>query len=176
MEKLVLVDEKDKIIGYGDKLECHLGKGALHRAFSIYVFNKKNRLLLQKRSKTKLLWPLYWSNTCCSHPLENEDFKRAGQRRLREEMGFSCPLKIVGKFQYRAVFKKVGSENEVLTILAGKYDGKVKPAAEEVVDWRWIEIADLKKEIKQNPSGFTPWFKLVLKKIFPNAQRLKILS
>ncbi len=167
-EKLVLVDKKDRVIGFEDKLKCHLGKGALHRAFSIYIFNKKNQLLIQRRSKLKLLWPFYWSNTCCGHPRKNEDFGTAGKRRLREEMGFFCPLKIVGKFQYRAVFEKVGSENEVLTILAGEYDGQIKPCPKEVADWRWIEMEDLKKEISQNPSNFTPWFKIALKKVFKN--------
>lgn len=174
-EKLILVDEKDGVIGFEDKLKCHLGKGVLHRAFSVYIFNKKNQLLIQKRSGLKLLWPSYWSNACCSHPRKNEDIGTAGERRLREEMGFSCSLSIVGKFNYRAVFGKIGSENEALTVLAGRYDGLIKPDAKEVADWRWVGLEDLRREIGQNPSDFTPWLKLTLKKVFQNGEKFKIL-
>lgn len=175
-EKLVLVDKKDRLIGFGKKLKCHLGKGVLHRAFSIYIFNKRNQLLIQKRSKSKLLWPLYWSNTCCSHPRENEDFEEAGERRLEEELGFSCPLRLAGKFQYQASFKKIGSENEICFILLGRYNGKIKPNPKEVADWRWLGMKKLGKEISQNPSNFTPWFKISLKKVFKDGKKLKILS
>lgn len=175
IENLVLVNKKDEGVGLAEKLQCHLGKGILHRAFSVYIFNKQNQLLIQKRSKLKLLWPLYWSNTCCSHPREREEMVSAGQRRLKEEMGFSCPLKIVGKFQYRVAFGGAGSENEVLTIAAGRYDDKVKIDPKEVADWRWLDLKNLKKEIKEDPTNFTPWFKMALKKFFFNG-KVKNLS
>ena len=174
-EKLVLVNEEDKTIGFEDKLKCHLGKGLLHRAFSIYIFNNQNQLLIQKRSKWKLLWPLYWSNSCCSHPRKNESYKNAAQRRLKEELGFTCSLTVIDKFQYHASFKDIGSENEICAILIGKYNGKVKPNPKEVADWRWIEIEKLKQEMAQNPSKFTPWFKIGLKRILSNAKKFKIL-
>lgn len=175
IENLVLVNERDEAIGLAEKLRCHLDKGILHRAFSVYVFNKWNQLLLQKRSDLKLLWPLFWSNTCCSHPQEKEEIVAAGQRRLKEEMGFSCPLKIVGKFQYQAVFGKIGSENEVLTIAVGQYDGEIKADPKEVSAFRWVGLKDLKKEIEQNTADFTPWFKMALNKIFFNG-KIKNLS
>ena len=81
MVKLVVVNKNDEKIGLEDKLKCHLGKGILHRAFSIFIFNNKNQLLIQKRNKLKLLWPLYWSNTCCSHP----SIKKSSEKIVRED-------------------------------------------------------------------------------------------
>ena len=92
-EKLILVDKDDNVLGYKDKLSCHEGDGILHRAFSIFIFNKKKQLLLQKRSDQKLLWPLFWSNSCCSHPRQGEDYETAIHRRLKEELNIDTELK-----------------------------------------------------------------------------------
>ena len=165
MVKLIIVNKNDEKIGLEDNLKCHLGKGILHRAFSVFVFNNKNQLLIQKRSKLKLLWPLYWSNTCCSHPLDGELYEESGKKRLKEEMGFSCFLKIITKFYYQASYKNIGSENEIDTILIGKYNGTIKPNSKEVADYKWIDIDELQKDIKKNPSKYTPWFKIALKLI-----------
>lgn len=159
MEKLIVVDKQDKILGYESWEKCHSLKGILHRAFSIFVFNKKGEILLQKRSKYKKLWPLYWSNTCCSHPRENEDIVKVGERRLKEEFGFTTKLGVLYKFCYRAVYKKIGSENELCYVLIGKYDGKVKPDKKEIADYKWVSLNYLKKDLSQNPDDYTPWFK-----------------
>jgi isopentenyl-diphosphate delta-isomerase len=87
MVKLIIVNKNDEKIGLEDKLKCHLGKGILHRAFSVFVFNNKNQLLIQKRSKLKLLWPLYWSNTCCSHPLDGELYEESGKKKNKRRNG-----------------------------------------------------------------------------------------
>ena len=101
-----MVDSDDNILGYKSKLECHQGKGILHRAFSIFIFNFSGELLLQQRSAQKLLWPSFWSNSCCSHPRPGEDIEEAAHRRLQEELGFDCPLQEVFSFTYKVFFLK----------------------------------------------------------------------
>src|SRR3989339_119662 len=99
---LILVDKRDNILGYEIKEKCHEGPGLLHRAFSIFIFNDKDELFIQKRSKAKLLWPRYWSNTCCSHPRIGESYIQGANRRLVEECGFGTELKYLSKFHYCA--------------------------------------------------------------------------
>jgi len=166
MRKIIIVNKKDEIIGYENKEKCHKGKGILHRAFSVYLFNNKGQLLIQKRSKLKRLWPLYWANSCCSHPRRNEDYIKAGERRLKEELGFTCSLKIVDKFQYRARYKRIGSENEICAILVGSYDynGKIKPNPKEVAGWKWVNPYKLKEDFRKNPDKYTPWLKIGLRR------------
>ncbi len=164
MRKLLLVNKKDKVIGLETKEKCHQGKGILHRAFSVYVFNDKGQLLIQKRSKYKPLWPLYWANTCCSHPRKGEDYVKAGKRRLKEELGFACPLKMIDKFQYQAKYKDVGSENEICAILVGKYNGKIKASPKETADWKWVDIDKLQNDFNKNPDKYAPWLKIGLKR------------
>ena len=98
-EQLILVDDHDREIGFKAKADCHTGKGVLHRAFSIFVFNSDNELLLQQRSPSKMLWPGYWSNTCCSHPRRGEAMATAVTRRLEQELGFTCPLEYLVQVQ-----------------------------------------------------------------------------
>jgi len=162
MKKLILVNKKDKVVGFETKEKCHQGKGILHRAFSIYLFNNKGQLLIQQRSKFKKLWPLYWANTCCSHPRQDESYVKAGERRLKEEFGFSCFLKMVDKFQYQAKYKDVGSENEMCAVLVGECDGKVKANPKEIADWKWVDIDKLQDDFKRNPDKYAPWFKIGL--------------
>ena len=164
--KIIIVDENDNQLGLKDKLKCHLGQGILHRAFSVFIFNSKRELLLQKRSKRKMLWPFYWTNTCCSHPRENEGYEAAARRRLKEEMGFSCPLKLLGKFQYRANYKNIGSENELCSVLVGKYNGKISVNPREVAEFKWVNFEQLKKDVAENKDKYTPWFKMELEKFF----------
>lgn len=165
MIKLILVNKKGKVIGYEDKKKCHLGYGILHRAFSIYVLNNKNQLLIQKRSDLKMLWPLHWSNTCCSHPLKGLNYQRTLKKRLKEEMGFTCSLRVIDKLYYQANYKKVGAEHELCDIVIGRYNGKVAPNQKEVADWQWLGLNWLMKDIKQHPDIYTPWFKIGLKKV-----------
>jgi len=165
VDKVVLVDKNDKPLGLRDKTECHLGKGILHRAFSVFVFNK-DRVLLQQRSSEKFLWPLYWTNTCCSHPLPEESYKQAAQRRLKEEMGFVCAVQKIGAFQYQASYKDKGSENEVCAVLRGEYNGEVSADPKEVAAWKWVDFKELKKDVKLSPGKYTPWFKMEIDKFF----------
>ncbi len=157
---VVLVDEKDNQIGLEEKIKAHLEKGRLHRAFMIFIFNEKGELLLQKRSKNKMLWPLYWDCTCASHPFEKEEYIEAGKRRLKEELGFSCSLSYLTKFCYQAEYKKVGSENEICALLIGSYSSIIKENPEEVEEIKWISLPELRKKINNNPADFTPWLKI----------------
>jgi isopentenyl-diphosphate delta-isomerase len=159
---LVVVDKNDKVLGYKTKEECHRVKGRLHRAFSIFIFSKAGQLLLQKRSNKKLLWPLVWSNSCCSHPQKGEDIKIASQKRLKEELGFNCPLKFLGKNLYKSTFGKVGSEEEITYVFKGEYNGEIRFSEEEVQSIRWLNLKKLKTEIKNKPENFTPWLKSIL--------------
>ncbi len=164
-EPLILVNEQDEVVGYLDKASCHVGDGVLHRAFSIFIFNDKGELLLQQRSDQKWLWPLFWSNSCCSHPRKGEDMETAIHRRLQEELGFDAPLHYLYKFQYHARYNERGSENELCYVYIGKYDGSVQVNPNEIAAWRWISPEALEQEMAQHPERFTPWFKMEWERI-----------
>ncbi|TRZ83490.1 isopentenyl-diphosphate Delta-isomerase [bacterium] len=163
---LILVDKEDNILGCEEKAKCHLGKGLTHRAFSIFVFNDKKEVLIQKRAKGKMLWPGFWANACCSHPRKGENYKKAAKRRLKEEMGINTNLKSVFKFYYQAKYENIGSENELCAVLVGRHGGdKINPHPEEVEEWKWIGVKELKEDIKNNPDIYVPWFKIEMEKI-----------
>ncbi len=159
-EKLILVDKEDNEIGYKSRAECHKGEGILHRAFSIFIFNDKKQLLLQKRSQQKQLWPLFWSNGCCSHPRKGEDYETATHRRLKEELGIDTELKYLYKFQYQVPFENIGSENELCSVYIGKSNDTVVVNENEIAEWRFITTDEMEKEMETQPEYFTPWFKM----------------
>lgn len=160
-DELILVDEEDNPMGYKNKVECHQGNGILHRAFSVFLFNEKIELLMQQRSETKMLWPMVWSNTCCSHPRRNESIYDAAQRRMQEELSVDAKLEYLFKFSYQARYRDIGSENELCSVLAGKLtDSRVEANSNEVNDWRMISADKLDEEIFKFPDNFTPWFKI----------------
>jgi isopentenyl-diphosphate delta-isomerase len=159
-EQLILVDELDREVGFKAKTDCHLGQGTLHRAFSIFVFNRNNELLLQQRSPSKMLWPKFWSNTCCSHPRRGESMDLAVSRRLTQELGFDCPLEFLYKFKYQAQFGTIGAEHEYCWVYYGRYDGRVDVNVNEIAAWRHIGIDALERELAAAPDTFTPWFKM----------------
>lgn len=159
-EQLILVDEQDREIGFKAKADCHIGRGVLHRAFSIFVFNKDNELLLQQRSSTKMLWPGFWSNTCCSHPRRGEAMATAVTRRLQQELGFTCPLEYLYKFKYHAQFGAAGAEHELCSVYFGRYDGPVDVNVNEIAAWRFVGVDALEQELSTAPETFTPWFKM----------------
>jgi isopentenyl-diphosphate Delta-isomerase len=160
-EALVLVDENDQDIGYLSKALCHAGSGVLHRAFSLLIFNDYGELLIQQRAASKRLWPLYWSNSCCSHPNGTETMEFAIQRRLAEELGINCPLHYLFKFQYQAQFDSTGAEHELCSVFIGRSGDRIKVNSEEIADWRWISPEALQREIAtQGGQSFTPWFML----------------
>ena len=142
------------------KSVCHEGSGLLHRAFSIFVFNSDDELLLQQRSDSKPLWPLYWSNTCCSHPRFGESMEVAVSRRLKQELGFECALTYLYKFMYQAQFGEVGAEREYCSVYLGYSDGPVDPNVSEIANWRFAGIKSLNEELASEAHRFTPWFKL----------------
>jgi isopentenyl-diphosphate Delta-isomerase len=158
MEQLILVNKKDKAIGFQEKLKAHQ-LGQLHRAFSIFIFNSTGRLMLQRRSLEKYHCGGLWSNTCCGHPRPKELLEKAIYRRLNEEMGFDCHLQKNFEFIYKVQFDNDLWENEYVHVFFGQYDGKPEPNSEEVSAWKWIELDNLKKEIQHNPEKFTYWMK-----------------
>jgi isopentenyl-diphosphate Delta-isomerase len=167
-EELILVDELDREIGFKAKNECHMGKGALHRAFSIFVLNSSNELLLQQRSPVKMLWPSYWSNTCCSHPRRGESMQEAVTRRLVQELGFECPLEFLYKFKYHAQFGAIGAEHEYCYVYYGRYDGPVDVNVNEIAAWRFVGVEALEQELATAADTFTPWFKMEWRHIRAN--------
>ena len=159
-EALILVDEADREVGHLSKAKCHDGQGVLHRAFSLLIFNDEGDLLLQQRSALKRLWPLYWSNSCCSHPRRAESMETAIHRRLYEELGLRCPLQFLFKFQYQAQFESAGSEQELCSVFIGRSRDPVSTDPKEISAWRWIPPDALQAELAGSAEKFTPWFKL----------------
>ena len=159
-DELILVNDADGEIGFMSKQECHVGQGVLHRAFSIFIFNKQGNLLLQQRSGEKLLWPHYWSNSCCSHPRRGERIEDAIHRRLEEELGIACALNFLYKFKYHAQFENIGSENELCSVYYGIYDGPVDPNQSEIADHCFVSPEVISENLAGDTERFTPWFRL----------------
>lgn len=159
-EALIIVDAQDRILGHGTKAELHEGSGTLHRAFSIFLFNNHGEVLLQQRSAQKRLWPLFWSNTCCSHPRQGESYGVATQRRLSEELGMHANLTFTHRFRYQAQFDESGAEHELCSVYVGKADDDPTANPLEIADWQWITPEALDLWIVQTPETLTPWLKL----------------
>lgn len=164
-EKVILVDENDQKIGLMPKMEAH-EKGLLHRAFSVFVFNSKNELMLQQRALHKYHTPGLWANTCCSHQRDGESSIDAGKRRLSEEMGFTTDLKETTTFIYKAPFDNGLTEHELDHILIGKYEGEPSINPDEVADWKWMSLEEVKNDIQANPDIYTAWFKIIFDKFY----------
>ena len=158
-EKVILVNEKDEQIGLMPKMEAHK-KGLLHRAFSVFIINQKNELLLQQRAAHKYHSPLLWTNTCCSHQRDGEDNISAGKRRLQEEMGFKTALKELYSFIYKAPFDNGMTEYECDHVMIGYYDEDPIIEKNEVADFKWVDLPSTKKDMAQNPEKYTAWFKI----------------
>lgn len=163
-EKILLVDEHDNPLNYEEKLKVH-ENGALHRAFSIFIFNDKNEMLLQKRALSKYHCGGFWSNTCCSHQRENEVLNDAAHRRLNEEMGFDTEIFDIFSFRYDILFENGLSENELDHIYVGNYENNPVINPKEVDDFKWIKYNELKEWIKTNPEEFTPWFLIAVERL-----------
>ncbi len=164
MEEVILVDEADNPIGTEEKLKAHRD-GKLHRAFSIFVFNSEGKLLLQQRALSKYHCGGLWANTCCSHPRHGEGTEAAAHRRLKEEMGFDCPLEEAFSFIYKAKFDNGLTEHELDHVLIGKYDGSVKSNPDEVASWNWVDVETLKGDMKENPDRYAYWLKVAMGKL-----------
>lgn len=157
LHEVILVDEQDNPVGTMEKMEAHR-LGRLHRAFSVFVFDAKGRLLLQQRAMSKYHSAGLWTNTCCSHPAPGETTGAAAGRRLQEEMGFNTPLQKVFDFVYRAAFSNGLTEHEFDHVLTGQYEGKIQPDPDEVMAYRYEPVPVIEKELLQNPEHFSAWF------------------
>ena len=158
-EELILVDRDDKEVGYASKADAHDGDGILHRAFSLFLFNKDGELLLQQRAPVKRLWGGYWSNSCCSHPRRGETLAVATSRRLLEELNFEAELEHVYQFCYQADFGAAGSENELCHVYLGRASEDIRANESEIANVRFITAAALAAEFDLYPERFTPWFR-----------------
>ena len=159
--QVVLVNENDDEIGLMPKLEAHQ-KGVLHRAFSIFIFNTKGEMLLQQRAFGKYHSEGLWSNTCCSHPYPNESTLNAAKRRLYEEMGMHSSLHFLYSFRYEATLDKGLIEHELDHIFWAISDAEPQLNREEVLDYKYIPVEDLQKDIRERPEQYTEWFKICL--------------
>lgn len=164
-EQVILVNEKDEPIGLMGKMEVH-EKGLLHRAFSVFVFNSKQEVLLQQRAACKYHSPNLWTNTCCSHPRAGETNQQAGERRLQEEMGLQVPLREVFSFIYKAPFDNGLTEHEYDHVLIGYSDAQPQINPEEVASWKWLSLEAIKEDILQAPERYTAWFKIIFEEFY----------
>ena len=161
-EKVILVNENDEQLGLMEKMEAHQ-KALLHRAFSVFVFNKKGELMLQQRALDKYHSPGLWTNTCCSHQRSGESNLQAGKRRLQEEMGFECSLRELFYFVYKAPFDNGLTEHELDHVMVGHYDADPMINPTEVASFKWMPMEDIKKDILEQPELYTEWFKIIFK-------------
>lgn len=160
-ESLILVDEQDKEIGILSKGECHDGDGLLHRAFSVFLFDQQGRLLIQQRAAEKRLWPLYWANSCCSHPRAGETMAEATERRILEELGVRSPLHFIYKFRYQANYEDLGSENELCWVYVGRIERlELRPNPSELAAWKFVTAEEVDQMMRAQDARVTPWFRM----------------
>ena len=162
---VILVDKDDNELGLMEKLEVHQ-KGLLHRAFSVFLLNDSNQLLLQKRALDKYHSPGLWTNTCCSHPRKNEKTIDAAHRRLFEEMGIKSELKLFTSFIYKAEFDNGLIEHEFDHVIVGSFVGNPVINQLEVCDWKWEDLDLIKENLKTYPNDYTEWFKIIFLKFY----------
>jgi isopentenyl-diphosphate delta-isomerase len=165
IEEVILVDENDNAIGRMEKMEAH-EKGALHRAFSVFIFNAKGEMLLQRRAAHKYHSGSLYTNACCSHPRPGESTSDAAARRLKEEMGLVATLEFKTKFRYKSLFENNLSEHEIDHVFVGttSRDPVIDPG--EVMSYKWMGVDEIKNEIKMAPESFTTWFRIAMENIF----------
>ena len=160
-EALILVNEDDQPVGTLSKGECHDGDGILHRAFSVFLFDPEGRLLIQQRAADKRLWPLYWANSCCSHPRAGEEMDIATARRTSEELGVSAELEFIYKFRYHARYKDLGSEHELCWVYIGRTSAsEVRPNPSEIADWQFLAPDEVDDLIADEGADVAPWFRM----------------
>ncbi|MBC7931800.1 MAG: isopentenyl-diphosphate Delta-isomerase [Rubrivivax sp.] len=160
-EQVILVDEQDRELGASEKLRAH-AEGVLHRAFSVFVFDRAGRLLLQRRASAKYHSGGLWSNTCCGHPRPGEETAAAAHRRLREEMNFDCELRAAFGFVYRAELDNDLVEHEYDHVFVGEFEGSPAPDPSEVEEWKWVSMDDLRRGLRDEPSQYSYWLRTVV--------------
>ena len=164
-EKVILVTPKDEPIGMMPKMEAH-EKAVLHRAFSVFVINSKNELMLQQRAFEKYHSPGLWTNTCCSHQRSQEGNIEAGTRRLKEEMGFETDLEYLFNFIYKAPFDNGLTEHELDHVMLGRYENKPKINPKEVASWKWMHIDKIHVDLINNTENYTTWFAIIFERFY----------
>ncbi|NPA68412.1 MAG: isopentenyl-diphosphate Delta-isomerase [Chlorobi bacterium] len=159
-DKVILVDENDNQTGTEDKMQAHLN-GNLHRAFSVFLFNDKGEMLLQRRALSKYHSGGLWTNACCSHPQPDSSIDEDLKDRLLFEMGIECKLDYLLSFRYKAEFSDGITENELDHVYYGYFNGIPHPNPDEAEDWKWVDIADIEDDIDRHPEKYTEWFKII---------------
>lgn len=162
---VILVDENDNPIGTMPKMEAH-EKAMLHRAFSVFILNANDEVLLQQRANDKYHSAGLWTNTCCSHPHPGEDTLGAARRRLKEEMGMEADLQFVFKFMYKAPFENLLTEHEIDHVFIGKTDQLPVINPEEVASYKYMKPEDIKLDMEQNPQSYTVWFRIIFNEFY----------
>ena len=162
---VILVDEKDNPVGTMPKMEAH-EKAMLHRAFSVFILNANDEVLLQQRANDKYHSAGLWTNTCCSHPHPGEDTLGAARRRLKEEMGMEADLQFVFKFMYKAPFDNLLTEHEIDHVFIGKTDQLPVINPEEVASYKYMKPEDIKLDMEQNPQSYTVWFRIIFNEFY----------
>jgi isopentenyl-diphosphate Delta-isomerase len=165
MEEVILVNEQDEQVGSMEKMEAHY-KGALHRAFSVFIFNNKNEMLLQQRAITKYHSGGLWTNACCSHPRPGESTIQAADRRLHEELGFSTSIEKIFDFKYNASFNNGLIEHEFDHVYVGNFQGQVKPNPSEVQDYCYMSMKDILASTQSHPHKYTAWFCIAFPQVY----------
>jgi isopentenyl-diphosphate delta-isomerase len=163
-KEVILVNEADEVVGAMEKMEAHR-KGALHRAFSVFIFNSKGEMLLQQRAHNKYHSAALWTNACCSHPAPGESTQIAAESRLQEEMGFTTLLQKVFEFTYRTEFENGLTEYEFDHVYAGTWDGIVAPQKDEVNDYCFKSMDEIQSTLLSHPQKYTSWFHIAFPKI-----------
>ena len=172
-EQVILVNELDEPMGLMNKMEAH-EKAILHRAFSVFVLNEKNEVMLQQRARHKYHSPLLWTNTCCSHQSAGETNIEAATLRLYEEMGFKTDLKELFHFIYKAPFDNGLTEHELDHVMIGYYANDPIINADEVEQWKWMKIEEIKEDMIANPADYTVWFKIIFDEFYHYLEDHKI--
>ena len=165
IEEVILVDKHDVEQGTMEKIEAHKNGGTLHRAFSVFVFNTKGELLLQRRALHKYHSGGLWTNTCCSHPRPGETVREAGHRRLEEEMGMQCKLVELFSFEYKAELDGGMTEWELDHVLLGLSNKEPSINEEEVAEFKYMPLDDIDEDLNKNPQNYTEWFKICFERV-----------
>ncbi len=174
-QEIILVNENDEQIGVAEKMEAHR-KALLHRAFSIFIFNNRNEMLLQQRTISKYHSGGLWTNTCCSHPIQGEENKAGAEKRLFEEMGFTTDLTKVFHFTYKHEFDNGLTEYEFDHVFVGFYNGRVYPNPYEASDFCFMGMTEIEASLASHPKKFSAWFQIafpMIRKWFENSGKLK---
>lgn len=167
-DDIILVDEQDNQIGTGEKLAVHRA-GKLHRCFSIFMFNARGKLLLQKRAQGKYHSGGLWTNTACSHPRPGESNTAGAERRLQQEMGIGSNLQEKFTFMYRAEFDNGIIEHELDHVFFGTSEKDPKPDPEEAEGWKWVTLDWLAQDIAAHPEQYTVWLKVCFDQVLEHA-------